>query len=100
MPVRPRPLAPATPMQGGYRANGAAPPGAMLSPDGQWWWNGAAWVPNRGRSFWTSPGGIALYVIGAFVLLVVFLIVLAVIGAQVDQVNSNVFSNIADGLNQ
>jgi hypothetical protein len=32
-------------------------PGGQLSPDRQWWWNGAGWVPTRsldGRWTWTG----------------------------------------------
>ena len=62
------------------------PPGAppQLSPDGQWWWDGAGWQPVAARARRPTAGRLlALAVVVGVVLVVGFLVVVAALGTQV-----------------
>ena len=94
---------------------------SRFSPDGYWWWDGAAWRPAYSQDrLWrwdgqawvpaaggaaprSGGGGVGLAIgltVGAFalVLILVFVVVLVILGTMGGQI-ANIFSNVAAALN-
>ena len=72
-------------------------PGVQYSPDGRFFWNGMQWVPVMGQGGSGGTNGllIALGVGGGCLLLfIVVIVLLSLVGRQVN----NVFSNVSNGL--
>ncbi len=78
----------ADPARGGQPIPTPAPPGAPLSPDGAWWWDGQAWRPRAAAPAYGYPAarprrglptwGIVLIVVGVVALVVPLLAAIAI----------------------